>query len=124
MTAQKTTLVIGASENPERYSYKAIQLLNQHHHPVLALGLRSGFVGPTIIEKDMNAFLGIPIDTITLYLNPLLQEAHYNAIIALKPRRVIFNPGTENFEFENLLSKNGILSEEACTLVLLNTGQF
>ncbi len=124
MTVQKTTLVIGASENPERYSNKAIQLLNQYKHPVLALGLRNGMVGSTSIVKDINAFKGLPIDTVTLYINPRLQEDHYTAILDLKPKRVIFNPGTENIAFEDLLNANGILTEEACTLVLLKTGQY
>ena len=124
MAVQKTTLVIGASENPERYSNKAIQLLNQYKHPVLALGLRNGMVGSTSIVKDINAFKGLPIDTVTLYINPRLQEDHYTAILDLKPKRVIFNPGTENIAFEDLLNANGILTEEACTLVLLKTGQY
>ena len=124
MTVQKTTLVIGASENPERYSNKAIQLLNQYNHPVLALGLRNGMVGPTAILKDIDAFKGLPIDTVTLYINPRLQEAHYAAIMDLKPKRVIFNPGTANSDFEDLLNEKGILTEEACTLVLLKTGQY
>jgi len=124
MTVQKITLVIGASENPERYSNKAIQLLNHYNHPVLALGLRNGMVGPTAIVKDINTFKGLPIDTVTLYINPSLQEAHYTAIMELKPKRVIFNPGTENLAFENLLNENDILTEEACTLVLLKTGQY
>ena len=124
MAVQKTTLVIGASENPERYSNKAIQLLNQYKHPVLALGLRNGMVGSTSIVKDINAFKGLPIDTVTLYINPRLQEDHYTAILDLKPKRVIFNPGTENIAFEDLLNANGILTEDACTLVLLKTGQY
>jgi predicted CoA-binding protein len=124
MTVQKITLVIGASENPERYSNKAIQLLNQYNHPVLALGLRNGMVGPTTIVKDIDAFKSLPIDTVTLYINPQLQATHYTAIMDLKPKRVIFNPGTENLAFESLLNENGILTEEACTLVLLKTGQY
>ncbi len=124
MTVQKITLVIGASENPERYSNKAIQLLNQYNHPVLALGLRNGMVGPTTIVKDIDAFKSLPIDTVTLYINPQLQAAYYTAIMDLKPKRVIFNPGTENLAFESLLNENGILTEEACTLVLLKTGQY
>ena len=124
MSVQKTTLVVGASENPERYSYKAIQLLNHYNHPVLALGLRHGKVGSTNIVIDIDTFKGLTIDTITLYINPRLQEAHYAAIMDLKPKRVIFNPGTENIVFESLLNENGITTEEACTLVLLNTGQY
>lgn len=124
MTIQKTTLVIGASENPERYAYKAIQLLNHYQHSVLALGLRNGMVGTTTIVKDIATFKDQAIDTVTLYINPKLQAAQYQAILDLKPKRVIFNPGTENLEFETLLNENGILTEEACTLVMLKTGQY
>lgn len=124
MSQKKTTLVIGASENPERYSNKAIQLLRHYNHPVLALGLRKGTVADVAFETDLNAFNGTDIDTVTLYINAKLQAPFYDKIIALKPKRVLFNPGTENLEFETLLEQNGIDCEEACTLVLLNTGQF
>ncbi len=90
----------------------------------MALGLRNGMVGPTTIVKDIDAFKCLPIDTVTLYINPQLQASHYTAIMDLKPKRVIFNPGTENLAFESLLNENGILTEEACTLVLLKTGQY
>ena len=124
MSQQLTTLVIGASENPERYSNKAIRLLKQKNHPVIALGLRKGQVAGVEFETDIKAIVNNVVDTVTLYINPSLQRAYYEAIIELKPRRVIFNPGTENIEFEELLATSQIESEEACTLVLLNTGQY
>lgn len=124
MSLKKNTLVIGASENIERYSNKAIRLLNQYEHPVLALGLRKGNVDGIGIETEINAFKEAAIDTITLYINPKLQQAFYKNILELKPKRVIFNPGTENIEFESMLNENGIECEEACTLVLLRTGQY
>jgi predicted CoA-binding protein len=120
----KDTLVIGASEKPNRYANLAISLLRRHGYKVLALGLKKGKAEDVDIETDISAFKDEPIDTITLYINPRIQVSYYDTIIGLKPRRVIFNPGTENPEFEELLEKNGIGTEEACTLVLLNTRQY
>ncbi len=124
MNSSKTTLVIGASEKAERYSNKAIKLLLQYDYKVLALGLRKGKVMTVDIETDISRFRETDIDTITLYINPLLQIAYYEEIVGLKPKRVIFNPGTENPEFENILAGHHIETEEACTLVLLNTHQY
>lgn len=124
MSVKKNTLVIGASENVERYSNKAMRLLQQYEHPVFALGLRKGQVNGMDIETDINVFKSTAIDTLTLYINPQLQKAFYNSILELNPKRVIFNPGTENIEFESLLNEKGIECEEACTLVLLRTGQY
>ena len=118
----KKTLVIGASVNPSRYSNMAILRLREHHHPVLAIGLKPGIVADVTIETDKNYLTDI--DTITLYLNPERQKEYYDYIISLKPNRVIFNPGTENLEFENKLSDVGITTVEACTLVLLSIGQY
>lgn len=116
------TLVIGASKNSERYSYKSAEKLFSHGHEIELLGLRPDVVfGKTIdIEKKQYA----DIDTVTLYVGPKNQPEYYDYIISLHPRRVIFNPGTENEEFVNLLKQNGIEPEIACTLVLLSTNQF
>ena len=119
---ENITLVIGASTNPNRYSNIAIKRLVDKELPVLALGLRKGKVLNVIIEDEMQDYN--TIDTVTLYLNPKRQEAYYNYIINLKPRRVIFNPGTENMEFVKLLQENNIEAEIACTLVLLSTNQY
>ncbi len=116
------TLVIGASTHDYRYSNKAIKLLRAHKHEVVAVGRETGEVSGVDIEHDMPA--QNDIDTVTLYINPMHQQAYYDKLVELKPRRVIFNPGTENRELEALLEKNGIATEEACTLVLLNTGQY
>ncbi len=118
----KKTLVLGASENPERYSNKAIHRLREHKHPVVAIGNRAGKVEDVDIIKehpDMN-----DIDTVTLYLNPDNQKAYYDYILSLKPKRIIFNPGTENDELELKAKQAGIKVQEACTLVLLGTGQY
>lgn len=118
----KKTLVLGASTKPERYAYKAISMLVAKGHSVLAIGQNSGEVAGVKIKTK-----AIPlknIDTITLYLNPIRQRDYYNYILEAKPKRVIFNPGTENPELYQLLEQNGIKTEQACTLVLLTTNQY
>ncbi|HSB94683.1 MAG TPA: CoA-binding protein [Flavitalea sp.] len=118
----KKTLVIGASENPARYSYLAINKLRQRGHPVVAIGRRTGNVSDVAVIKDK-----IPvddIDTVTLYLNNRHQQEYHDYILSLKPKRIIFNPGAENPELEKLADENGIETMEACTLVLLSTGQY
>jgi predicted CoA-binding protein len=119
---KKKTLVIGASTNPERYSNKAIKSLQNKNIETIALGLRKGEVASVIIETDQLLFENV--HTITLYLNPKRQEDYYKYIISLNPKRVIFNPGTENLEFYKLLKENNIETEVACTLVLLATNQY
>ena len=119
---KKKTLVIGASTNPARYSFLAVQKLTALHHPVIALGLKKGLIGNIDIETDKKPF--DHVDTITLYVNPFHQIGYYDYILSLKPRRIIFNPGTENDELISLAEQHGILAIEACTLVLLSTGQY
>ncbi|HNX56234.1 MAG TPA: CoA-binding protein [Prolixibacteraceae bacterium] len=116
------TLVIGASENPERYSNKAIRSLVDHNEEVVAIGLKKGNVAGIPFDADKKVF--DDIDTVTLYVGPKNQAEYYEYILGLKPRRVIFNPGTENPEFIDKLSAAGIYPEIACTLVLLSTGQY
>ena len=119
-------LVIGASLKPERYSFKAINMLKEFDHNIFALGLRKGIVNEIVIDTDLNTVVpkAIKIDTVTLYLNSARQLEYYDFIVCLKPRRVIFNPGTENDEFYRVLDKANIDYEIACTLVLLRTGLF
>lgn len=118
----KKTLVIGASTNPQRYSYLATNLLSEYKHEVVALGIKPGIIGehPIVTHFPENK----DFDTVTLYVNENLQKEYYDKIIELKPKRVIFNPGTENQEFMDRLQKEGIQPLEACTLVLLRTNQF
>jgi len=118
----KKTLVIGASLKPERYSNIAIKRLKNYNHEVKAFGLKAGEVSGVAIDTNLLHYDGV--DTVTLYLNPKRQVDLYNYIIGLKPNRVIFNPGTENPEFYELLENNNIEHETACTLVLLGTGQY
>ena len=118
----KKTLVLGASQNPERYSYLAVNKLSAHHHPVIAIGREKGKVGNVEIDTEQKPLTDI--DTVTLYLNPQNQKPYYDYIVSLKPKRIIFNPGTENDELYTLAKQNGIEVMEACTLVLLGTGQY
>ena len=118
----KKTLVLGASANPARYSFLAINKLRDHQHPVVAIGKKEAVVADVPI--DINTAPIADLDTVTLYLNADHQKSYYDYILSQHPRRVIFNPGAENLEFEKLLEKSGIQAIEACTLVLLSTGQF
>lgn len=118
----KKTLVLGASDNPERYSFKAINSLKAHQHTVVAIGNKTGIVNGISIEKEK--ILIEDLDTITLYLNPQRQKEYYDYIISLAPKRIIFNPGTENEELENKAKQHQIETIEACTLVLLSTNQY
>ena len=118
----KKTLVLGASTKPDRYAFKAINMLVDKGHSVVAIGQNVGEVAGISIKTK-----NIPlknIDTVTLYLNPIRQRDYYNYILETKPKRVVFNPGTENPEFYQLLKANGIEVEIACTLVLLATNQY
>ena len=118
----KNTLVIGASENPARYSYLALNKLKNYGRAVKAIGRRPGNV------NGIEIMTGTPhlenIDTVSLYLNPANQLPYYNYILDLQPKRIIFNPGTENPELEALAEEKGIKVMEACTLVMLSTHQY
>ena len=116
------TLIIGASSNPDRMSNKVARMMIQMGKCVHMLGLRSGKI------QDRDIDLGFPqyedITTVTLYVNPQNQVQYYNYILGLKPQRIVFNPGTENNEFYSILAAKGIKFEEACTLVMLMSGQY
>ncbi len=116
------TLVFGASLNPSRYSNLAIHRLVGNKIKTEAFGLREGEVSGVTIKTSLDDFQDI--DTVTLYVNPTRQKEYYKKIVDLKPRRVIFNPGTENPEFYSILEENNIEVEVACTLVLLGTNQY
>ncbi len=118
----KKTVVIGASENPERYSFLAVEKLKKYGHPVIAVGRKSGKIGDTEIQTGQPKIEAV--DTVTLYINPDLQAEMEDYILSLKPKRILFNPGTENEILEKKAGSLGIETLEACTLVLLGTGQF
>lgn len=119
----KKTIVLGASLNESKYSNQAIHLLTQAGHDVTAIGRSTGQIGPIDVQQDLPKAIN-DLDTITLYLNPTHQSSYYNHILMLKPKRIIFNPGTENDELAHLAQEAGISTENACTLVLLRTQQY
>ncbi len=116
------TLVIGASENPERYSYKAITQLLKHKHTVVALSNKAGNVHDVAFQTGLPKLKNI--HTVTLYVGPKNQSIYFDYIVSLKPQRVLFNPGTENEIFYALLQQNNIAYQEACTLVMLSIGVY
>ncbi len=118
----KKTLIIGASENPERYAYMAAERLVSHGHDIEMIGKRPGKIFGKTIQTDKVPFEDI--DTVTLYISAKFQPEYYDYILSLKPKRVIFNPGTENPVLSRLLSEQNIEWEQACTLVLLGTNQY
>lgn len=122
MNDKPYTLVLGASSDPERYSYRAIRDLRKNGHPVLAIGRQAARVDDVTIHDG--PVTQENIDTVTLYLLPRHQVAYYDYLLSLHPRRIIFNPGTENPELQQRAQANGIQTLEACTLVLLHTGQY
>jgi predicted CoA-binding protein len=122
MWKNKPTVVIGASPNTDRYSYKATISLQQHNHTVYPIGIRNGKI------NDLDIITTKPvienIDTVTLYVGTDNQPAWFDYIFSLNPKRIIFNPGTENPEFEALAISKGIEVLDACTLVLLSINQY
>lgn len=120
---KKRTLILGVSPNPERYAYKATVKLSDNGHPVFPVGLRKGEINGHQILTDRPIIENI--DTVTLYVGPQNQPPYYNYIInQIKPKRIIFNPGTENDELINLAQQQNIETEIACTLVLLSINRY
>ena len=118
----KKTVVLGASDSPMRYSFLAVRRLTSYDHPIVAIGKKKGFIDDIQIiteHPEMN-----DVDTVTLYLNPMHQKQYYDYILSLHPKRIIFNPGAENAELAGLAKQNGIQAVNACTLVMLSTGQY
>lgn len=119
---KKKTLILGATDNPSRYANLAANKLSSYGHPIVNIGIKSGQAAGVDIEPAGKVHSDI--DTVTLYLGPQNQPQYYDYILTTKPRRIIFNPGTENAELEELAEQNGIETLEACTLVMLSTGQY
>jgi uncharacterized protein len=117
------TVVIGASPNPSRYSFIASNMLQDYDHEVIPLGIRKGTVAGLQIITDWPKQID-EVDTVTMYVGAKRQPELYSYILGLKPRRIIFNPGTENVEFSALAAVQGVESVEACTLVMLRTSQY
>ena len=122
MAVAKKTVVLGASDNPARYSYLALRKLQAYHHPIVAIGKMIGKVGDVDIQTDHMPVEAV--DTVTLYLNPHNQREYYDYILELKPNRIIFNPGTENEDLIKRAKENGIEPVLGCTLVMLSTGMY
>jgi uncharacterized protein len=120
---KKTTLVLGASARPERFSYEAIRSLQKNNIPVIALGRRESDLGDIKIRKGMPDDI-TGVHTVTLYMSAANQKEYYSYILSLKPKRIIFNPGTINPELEELALKNGIKVVNECMLVMLDRGLF
>lgn len=120
----KKTVIIGATTNPARYAYIAAQMLKNHDIPFVPVGIRKGEVFGEIIQDLRESPMIDDVHTVTLYLGPQNQEPYYEYILGLKPQRIIFNPGTENDELMELAQKNGIETEEGCTLVMIRIGAF
>lgn len=118
----KTTLILGATNNESRYAFRAAQLLKQNGYDIYPLGIKKGEVLGQKIEQAFPE--SGSIHTVTLYVSPKIQEPYYESILSLKPVRIIFNPGTENDTLRELAEDHGIETEYACTLVMLNTGQY
>lgn len=120
----KKTAIVGATTNPGRYAYLAASMLKEYGHPIVPIGIKKGEVfGENILDINQRPVVK-DIDTVTLYIGPQHQEEWYDYILSLKPRRVIFNPGTENPDFAKKVEAAGIQAEDACTLVLLRTNQY
>ncbi len=122
MEGKKKTLVFGGSLNPERYSHKAIKRLAREGHPVVSIGGRAGWVDHIVVLRGHPELK--EVDTITMYMGEKRQEEHEEYLLSLSPNRIIFNPGAENRRLFAKAKKEGIEVYEACTLVMLSTGEF
>jgi predicted CoA-binding protein len=121
-SSNKKTLVLGATPNTGRYANLAANRLVRSGHPIVNVGLKEGEVAGVPIEKP--GTIHTDIDTITLYVGPQNQQPLYDYILKTRPKRIIFNPGTENSELRRMANEKGIETEYACTLVLLSIGQY
>lgn len=120
----KKTVIIGATTNKDRYAYLAAEMLTEYHHEIVPVGIKKGEVfGKAILEIQTRPEVQ-DVDTVTMYIGPQHQPEHYQYILSLKPKRVIFNPGTENSEFEKMVERSGAEAIEACTLVMLRSRQY
>ena len=120
----KKTVIIGATPNPSRYAYTAAGMLTEYQHPIVPVGIKKG----TVNEQEILDLREKPaideVDTVTLYIGPRHQPEWYDYILGLNPRRLIFNPGTENRELYQQATQQGIEAVEACTLVMLRAGTY
>jgi predicted CoA-binding protein len=120
----KKTVIVGATSIPSRYAFLAADMITDHGHQIVPIGIKKGVVLDEVIRDIRTKPVIMDVDTITLYINPKHQPEWYDYLLSLKPKRIIFNPGTENDEFERLAETQGIEALEACTLVLLRSAQY
>lgn len=120
----KKTVVVGATPNPSRYAYLAATMLAEYKFESVLLGIKKGDINGNKILDIREKPAIADVDTLTLYIGPQRQPEWYDYLLGLKPKRIVFNPGTENEEFEALARKQGIETLEACTLVMLRSRQF
>ncbi|MCE2997389.1 MAG: CoA-binding protein [Cyclobacteriaceae bacterium] len=120
----KKTVVVGATPNASRYAYLASEMLISYQHTIVPIGIKTGEVmGQPILNMNDQPVIQ-DVDTITMYIGPQHQPPYYNYLLSLQPKRIIFNPGTENAEFEKLAEESGVEAIEACTLVMLRSNQY
>jgi predicted CoA-binding protein len=120
----KKTVIVGSSPNPSRYAFLAADRLRQYGHEFVPVGIKKGsMVGRDILDIRAKPAIS-DVDTITLYIGPQRQPEWYDYLLSLKPKRIIFNPGTENPEFERMAEEQGVETIEGCTLVMLRSGQY
>lgn len=120
----KRTVIVGATPNPSRYAFLAAEMLTEYQHEIIPIGIKKGEVlGIKILDINKRPAIA-EVDTITLYIGPQHQPEWYDYLLSLKPKRIIFNPGTENDELEQLAEENGIEAVEGCTLVMLRSHQY
>lgn len=122
MPQNKRTLVIGATPNTSRVAYTAVHMLKEYNHDIVLYGIKKGEVAGHPILNDFPA--KEEIDTVTLYISAKWQAPYYQKLVELNPKRIIFNPGTENSELQQLAEEHGIECVNACTLVMLRTGHY
>ena len=120
----KKTVIIGATTNPGRYAYLAARMLSEYNHEIVPVGIKDG----AVFGKEILDILEKPpvddVHTVTMYIGPKKQPDYYQYILGMKPKRIIFNPGTENDEFIRLAEQQGVEALEGCTLVMLRSGEF
>jgi predicted CoA-binding protein len=120
----KKTVIIGATPNRGRYAFLAAQMLKEYRHEIVPVSIKTGDVlGEEILDLRKKPLIK-DVDTVTMYIGPQNQPEWYDYILSLKPKRIIFNPGTENDEFEKMAEERGIEALEACTLVMLRSFQY
>lgn len=120
----KKTVIIGATTNPGRYAFLAARMLTDYQHEIVPVGIKEGAVfGKEILDIFEKPAIN-DVHTVTMYIGPQKQPQYYSYILGLRPKRIIFNPGTENDEFERMAEEQGVEAVEGCTLVMLRSGQF